>query len=184
MAVIAADQVVDFRDAARGRVFNGQDAVLDFVVLDGHDDILEMDIVHFDLRHAGEIVFQGLVAEGALHALVAYADGVAGLLPFADVVRQDIDLQVAAHGHDLLHDLLQLGRIGFVVQAPDGLGDDLEFPFPVEDGHLAGIFIGSHVAHGVEARFQCLHQRVVEPVDFRPQLFQIRFRHNVSLSPL
>ena len=38
-----------------------------------------------------------------------------------------IDLQVAAHGHDLLHDLLQLGRIGFVVQAPDGLGDDLEF---------------------------------------------------------
>lgn len=74
VTVMAADQIVDFRNAAGGRVLDWQDAILDFVALDGDDDVFEMDVIHFEDRHAGKIFFQGLVAEGSLHALVAYAD--------------------------------------------------------------------------------------------------------------
>ena len=139
------------------------------MALDGDDDVFEMDVIHFDDRHAGKIFFQGLVAEGSLHALVAYADWGPALLAPADIVRQDLDLQIPARRHDLFQDGLELRRERLVPQLLHGLRQDLLLPFPVEDRQMPGVLVGRNVAHGGKARLQGFDEGLVQRVDFRPE---------------
>ena len=169
MTVILPHQIIHFRDASGGRVFNRQYAIFNLVILNRNHYILKMDKIHFHFGNVREVVFQGLVAERTFHSLISDTDRVGVLLFLFYVGRQNINLQITAGLHDFFHNLFHMRGIDGILQHSHHFGNDLFFPLPVQHLHIAGIFISGNLLHHIHPFFQCICQDCVQPVNLLPQ---------------